>query len=257
MNKQSRTSIYSLGNTISRLQNYLPIRFGLSVCIVFIIVLLCHCSSTYYVSPVKSTVNEGAPVGYIQFYNGPKIISPLLFRTLGGKTGLEEQWKITDVIEVTSGKEKKIGEVQRAQIGLAAGFLRIATAPGEHHYIFKIGFNKPGELVVNVEQDRMIPIRIDIAKMGQLDNKAIEYSIRIEKLPTFCFGNMAAIDSLVKCLKDEDWEKRWLSAFLLGDIKALQSEEALKSLIIDEPDEYVKAYAQWSLEVFQKEKEKK
>ena len=257
MSNQSRTSIYSMGNPISRLLSYLPIRFGLYVAIFLIIVSLCQCSSTYYVSPVKSTVSEGAPVGYIQFYNGPKIISPLVFRTLGGKTGLEEQWKIADVLEVTSGKEKKIGEVQRAQVGLTAGFLRIATTPGEHHYILKIGFNKPGELVVNVKQDRMTPIRIDIAKMGQLDDKAIEYSIRIEKLPTFCFGKKEAIDSLVNCLKDEDWEKRWLSVFLLGDIKAVQSEEALKSLIIGEPDEYVKTYAKWSLEVFQKEKGKK
>ena len=57
-------------------------------------------------------------------------------------------------------------------------------------------------------------------------------------------------------MQDENWEKRWLAAFLLGDLKAFKAEGALESTIKSDPDEYVKAYAKWSLELFQHLKKK-
>jgi hypothetical protein len=43
-----------------------------------------------------------------------------------------------------------------------------------------------------------------------------------------------------------------LAAFLLGDLKAIQAKGALESIAQNDSDEYVKSYAKWALEVFQK-----
>jgi len=168
---------------------------------------------------------QSSSKGYAMFYcEDPKYV-------FGSVYGLSSNGIY--VAKVYSSDNKIVGYVNRNanwQIKSFPMWLIISNTPGDYDYLLKIGPNNH-TVKFAIKEDSLTLVNLAFAnwkpvQTGYLANK-VSYDLSVTS-KTFPYTTEEGINNLIKDLNNEYWENRWLSTYLLGNIKEPRAYDPIK-----------------------------